>query len=196
MAALYLPNLLSLGRALLVPLAVWLIISGEARWAFVVMVVAGTTDALDGWLAKRYGWETELGAYLDPLADKLLLVSVFVTLGVAGQLPAWLVIMVVARDVMIVIAVLLSWMLEQPLRIQPLRISKWNTAAQIILALVTLADMGFGLGWALPRQGLVLLVAALTVASAGAYVIAWLRHMTGGAPPPPPASTVSKEQSP
>jgi cardiolipin synthase (CMP-forming) len=176
---LNIPNLLSLGRALMVPLVVWLIISGEARGAFFVMVAAGATDALDGWLAKRFHWETELGAYLDPLADKLLLVSVFITLGVAGQLPVWLVIMVVARDIMIVAAVVLSGMLERPLAMHPLAVSKWNTAVQIVLALVALADVGFALGWGVARTGLEFLVAALTLASAGAYLVGWLKHMAG-----------------
>ena len=81
-----------------------------------------------------YGWNSELGAYLDPIADKALLVSIYVTLGFAGQLPVWLVIAVVSRDILIVGAVVLSWMLSRPLSMQPLLISKANTFSQIVLA--------------------------------------------------------------
>ena len=109
------PNSLTLGRIVLVPLVVWLIITHEMLPAFLLFLLAGLSDAADGFLAKRYGWNTELGAYLDPIADKALLVSIYVTLGLAGQLPAWLVIAVVSRDILIVGAVVLSWMLSRPL---------------------------------------------------------------------------------
>src|SRR5258708_6923108 len=99
---LNLPNLISLGRLLLVPLAISLILDGRYWAAFWVFVVAGVSDALDGFIAKRFDRRTRLGALLDPLADKVLLVSVFVTLGVAGQIWAWLVVLVVFRDIMIV----------------------------------------------------------------------------------------------
>ena len=177
------PNLLTLLRVLLVPLAIWLIIVGELRLAFLVLLVAGATDALDGFLAKRFGWETELGAYLDPLADKLLLVSTFVALGVRAALPVWLVVLVVSRDVMIVIAILLATMLGKPLRMHPLRLSKLNTAAQIALALLVLGDLGFSLGLGLVREGLIYLTGVLTAASAAAYLRLWLLHMTGNGKP-------------
>ena len=109
------PNSLTLVRIVLVPLVVWLIITHEMLAAFLLFLLAGLSDAADGFLAKRYGWDTELGAYLDPIADKALLVSIYVTLGLAGQLPAWLVIAVVSRDILIVGAVVLSWMLSRPL---------------------------------------------------------------------------------
>ena len=99
---LNLPNLISLGRLLLVPLAISLILDGEYWAAFWVFVVAGISDALDGFIAKRFDRRTRLGALLDPLADKVLLVSVYVTLGVAGQIWAWLVVLVVFRDIMII----------------------------------------------------------------------------------------------
>src|SRR3984893_7144348 len=99
---LNLPNLISLGRLLLVPLAISLILDGKYWDAFWVFVVAVISDALDGFIAKRFGRRTRLGALFDPLADKVLLVSVYVTLGVAGQIWAWLVVLVVFRDIMIV----------------------------------------------------------------------------------------------
>ena len=93
------PNALTLARIILVPLIVWLIITHEMATAFVLFLLAGLSDAVDGYLAKRFGWQTELGAYLDPIADKALLVSIYVTLGFANHLPVWLVIAVVSRDI-------------------------------------------------------------------------------------------------
>ena len=107
------PNFITLGRIMSVPVIFWLLLSGENKFAFFVFVAAGISDAVDGYLAKRFNWSTELGAYLDPLADKLLIVSIFIALGVRGELPLWLVIAVVSRDILIVAAVLLAWLLDQ-----------------------------------------------------------------------------------
>lgn len=164
---------------ILVPIVFWLLVSGEIQLAFFAFVLAGLSDAVDGFIAKRFGLSTELGAYLDPLADKLLLVSIFVALGVKGLLPSWLVIAVVSRDILIVIGVMLSWLLDHPIRIQPLAVSKANTAAQILLAGTVLADAGFHLGLADVRFVLVWITGALTVVSLGVYLRAWLRHMSG-----------------
>ncbi len=101
-ADLSIPNLITLGRILLVPVVVWAITAGEMRIAFVLFLAAGISDAVDGFLAKRFGMATELGAYLDPLADKAMLVSIYVALGIADAVPGWLVILVVSRDIMIV----------------------------------------------------------------------------------------------
>ena len=146
------PNSLTLGRIVLVPLVVWLIITHEMQAAFLLFLLAGLSDAADGFLAKRYGWHSELGAYLDPIADKALLVSIYVTLGFAGHLPVWLVIAVVSRDILIVGAVVLSWMLSRPLSMQPLLVSKANTLSQIVLAGLVLAELGLGLGLHEPRR--------------------------------------------
>jgi len=174
------PNLLTLLRILLVPLAIWLIISDAFGAAFFVLVAAGVTDGLDGYLAKRFGWTTELGAYLDPLADKVLLVSTYVALGVRLMLPSWLVILVVSRDVMIVAAILLSVVLGETLEMRPIAISKVNTVAQIALALLVLANAGFGLEWRSARMAGIYVTGAITAASAGAYLLRWLRQMTNG----------------
>ena len=147
--------------------------------AFVVFLIAGISDAVDGYLAKAYNWQTELGAYLDPLADKLLIVSIFVALGASGHLPSWLVIAVVSRDVMIVAAVLLSWLLGNPVRIRPYIVSKANTTAQLVLASLVLADEAFKLGLVDLREVMVWITGALTILSLGAYLVAWLKHMTG-----------------
>ena len=176
----YLPNLLTLLRILLVPLTIWLIVADELRGAFLIFLVAGATDALDGFIAKRFGWTTELGSYLDPLADKLLLVSTYVALGMRTLLPAWLVILVVSRDVMIVSAILLSVLVGPRVVMRPLTVSKLNTVAQIALALLVLANTGFALGWDALGSLIMYLTAALTTASAGAYLLAWLQS-TGSA---------------
>jgi cardiolipin synthase (CMP-forming) len=177
--ALNLPNLITLGRVILVPLVFWLLITGQTKAAFFAFIIAGISDGVDGYLAKTFGWSTELGAYLDPLADKLLLVSIFLALGVGGALPLWLVIAVVSRDILIVSAIILSWLLGNPVRIRPLVVSKANTLAQIVLAGTVLADEGYGLGLEPARFLLVWLTGALTVASLAAYLRSWLLHMSG-----------------
>lgn len=164
---------------MLVPVVFWLLLTGEIQLAFYLFVIAGVSDAVDGFLAKRFDWATELGAYLDPLADKLLLVCIFVALGVGGHLPSWLVIAVVSRDVLIVLGVLLAWLLGHPVAIHPLIVSKANTLAQIVLAAVVMADLGFGLGLSALRTALTWLTAALVLASLSAYARTWLRHMSG-----------------
>jgi cardiolipin synthase (CMP-forming) len=173
-----LPNFITLGRIISVPVIFWLLLSGQSKIAFFVFVCAGISDAVDGYLAKRFDWTTELGSYLDPLADKLLLVSIFIALGVRNELPLWLVIAVVSRDILIVAAVLLAWLLEQRVVIKPLAVSKANTLSQILLAATVLADAGFGLGLATSRVVLVWITGALTLLSLAAYLRAWFLHMT------------------
>lgn len=180
------PNALTLARIVAVPLLVWLIIDNEMFAAFVVFMLAGISDAADGFLAKRYGWNTELGAYLDPIADKALLVSIFVTLGVAGHLPVWLVIAVVTRDILIVGAVLLAWMMSRPVTVKPLLISKANTCAQIALAGMVLAELGLGLGLQGVIWVLIWVTGTFTILSAAAYFWGWLKHMGSYEPEPAP----------
>jgi cardiolipin synthase (CMP-forming) len=176
-ADLSIPNLITLGRILLVPVVVWAIASGQMRLAFLLFLAAGITDAVDGFLAKRFGMSTELGAYLDPLADKTMLVSIYVTLAVVGAIPLWLVILVVSRDIMIVSAIILSWLVDKPVKLKPHPVSKFNTVAQIALAAVVLAALAFNLGAELWIVGLMGLVAILTSLSVAFYVVEWVRHM-------------------
>jgi cardiolipin synthase len=176
------PNCITLGRVLAVPFVFWLLVSGRYQTAFFIFVVAGISDAVDGWLAKRYNWQTELGAYLDPLADKLLVVSIFVAMGWQGELPSWLVIAVVSRDMLIITGVMLAWVLDHRITIHPLAVSKANTFSQLVLAATVLADTGFGLGWTTLRMILVWMTLGLTLASLCAYTLIWLRHMTGDMP--------------
>jgi cardiolipin synthase (CMP-forming) len=142
-----------------------------------LFLAAGVSDAIDGYLAKRFAMTSELGAYLDPLADKALIVSIYVTLGVSGEIPRWLVILVVSRDIMIVGAVLLAWLVGKPLPMKPLTVSKLNTAAQLIFAGVVLATLGlrFEANWLV--NGAMAAVTLLTLLSIAAYVREWARHM-------------------
>jgi len=186
---LSLPKLITLLRLLSVPVIVSLMLGGDYYWAFVIFLAAGLSDAVDRFLAKRFGMVTELGAYLDPIADKALLVSVYVTLGVQGQLWQTLVVLVVSRDLLIVGAVMLSYYLGHRLKIAPLMISKINTAAQIVLAALVLAALGHWPALAGAVFWCQWLVAATTVLSGLLYFLAWFASVSAwerdGRPGPP-----------
>lgn len=171
------PNLITIGRLILVPLVIMMIVQGNWSLAFALFLAAGVSDAIDGFLARRFNMMSELGAYMDPVADKALLVSIYVTLAIVGIIPAWVAILVVSRDVMIVMAVVLSWVLDNPVEIKPFIISKLNTAAQIAFAAALLAAKSFGVTLGFWSELSILAVAALTLASAGAYLTFWIRHM-------------------
>ncbi len=173
---LLVPNLITLGRLLAVPVAVWLILTDEMAIAFWLFVAAGISDALDGFFAKQLNARTELGRLLDPLADKALLVSVYITLGHQGYLDVWLVILVVFRDALIVFGVTLSQFLSQPVKVQPLYVSKFNTVVQILLAGLVLANVGLELDADGLATFLVYLVALTTFISGAAYVVRWGRQ--------------------
>ncbi|HLW28131.1 MAG TPA: CDP-alcohol phosphatidyltransferase family protein [Kiloniellales bacterium] len=173
----WLPNLITLGRLFLVPALVYFVMLGQVAAAFWIFVLAGVSDAVDGLLAKRLNSVTRLGTYLDPLADKALLVAAYVTLGMQAELPLWLVILVVSRDLMIVGGALLYQLIMQELNPRPLAISKLNTAMQIILVAVVLGQPGLGI--ALPSIVVVLLVwltGITTLLSGAAYLITWGRQ--------------------
>jgi len=159
---------------------VWAIMTGWMLAAFLLFLAAGVSDAIDGYLAKRFAMTSDLGAYLDPLADKALIVSIYVTLGVSGEIPVWLVILVVSRDIMIVGAVLLAWLVGKPLPMKPLTVSKLNTAAQLLFAGVVLATLGlrFEANWLVAAA--MTAVTLLTLVSVAAYVREWVRHMGSG----------------
>jgi cardiolipin synthase len=174
---LSIPNLITLGRILLVPIVVWAITSGQMRLAFLLFLTAGVSDGVDGFLAKRFHMTSELGAYLDPLADKALIVSIYVSLGIAGVLPIFLVIVVVSRDIMIISAFMLSWLVGKPMPIRPLMVSKANTVAQILLAVLVLAEQAFAFDAGLAAKLMMALVAILTLLSIAFYLAEWVRHM-------------------
>jgi cardiolipin synthase len=167
---LNIPNTITLGRLLAVPVTIWLILNNLNLAAFWLFVVAGVSDAIDGYLAKRWDQVTEFGKYLDPLADKALLVSIYITLGVQGHLESWLVIMVVFRDVMIVGAVILYQTMVRRLEMNPLIISKVNTLAQIVLAALVLGSRGFDVDTGLFFELMIGIVTMTTVISGLSYL--------------------------
>jgi cardiolipin synthase (CMP-forming) len=174
---LNIPNLITLGRIILVPVVVWAITSGEMRAAFLLFLAAGISDAVDGFIAKRFHMRSELGAYIDPLADKALIVSIYVALGISGGLPISLVILVVSRDIMIISGFMLAWLVGRPMPVKPLPVSKANTVAQIFLATLVLAEKGFA--FAVPPLSIaaIIVVAILTLLSIAFYLAEWFRHM-------------------
>jgi cardiolipin synthase (CMP-forming) len=179
---LNLPNLITLGRLLVVPVAIWLILEARYGAAFWLFVGAGVSDGLDGFIAKRFNRQTRLGALLDPIADKTLLVSAYVTLGWVGVLASWIVIVVVFRDVMIVGGFLLIQTTAAPKRFDPLYISKLNTLAQIGLVGFVLAERGIGVGGLRLDPYLMMVVAATTVLSGFSYLVRWARILSRAEP--------------
>ena len=172
------PNIITLGRIILVPVIVWAIASAQMEIAFSIFIIAGVSDAVDGFLAKRFNMTSELGALLDPLADKALLVSIYVALGIWGALPLWIVILVVSRDIMIVSAVIVSWLFEKPVPMKPLMVSKLNTVAQVALAALILASLGFNFKPLPYDRILMAVVTVFTLASVSLYLVEWVRHMS------------------
>jgi cardiolipin synthase (CMP-forming) len=175
-----LPNLITIGRILLVPLTVWLIISGEFALSFVAFAAAGISDGVDGFIARKFNQRTELGSYLDPIADKALLVSIYISLGLLKFLPAWLVILVVTRDVLIVGAVILAWMLDRPMQVAPSMASKVNTAGQIILVVIVLGMLAMKMSLEPMVMIGFVIVGILTFGSGALYMRSWIKHMANG----------------
>ena len=177
--SLNIPNLITLTRLMSVPLMIWLIVSERFGVASCVFVGAGISDALDGFIAKRFDCRTRLGALLDPVADKALLSSVYVALGIAELLPNWLVILVVFRDVTIIGGYILLQNISAPRNFDPLYISKVNTLMQIALVGYVLGRLGVGLADGLLTDILVAMTALTTVASGMSYLVRWARILAG-----------------
>jgi cardiolipin synthase (CMP-forming) len=175
------PNVITILRFLLVPGVIYALMTGSMGLAFAGFLIAGISDAVDGFVARQFNQRSELGAYLDPMADKLLLVSVFLVLGYMGELPLWLVIAAVSRDALIIAAVMLSTIMARPVEMKPLLVSKANTALQIVLAATVLAELALETQLGPLRLVLIIISGVLTVASAAAYLVGWLKHMAGDA---------------
>ncbi|WP_026605709.1 CDP-alcohol phosphatidyltransferase family protein [Methylocapsa acidiphila] len=173
-----LPNFITVGRLALVPAIIAAISAERWRAACLLFVVAGLSDAADGWIAKSFDLRSELGAYLDPLADKALIVSIYVALAIVGAVPATISILVVARDVMIVGAFMVSWFLHKPMAVRPLLISKLNTLVQLGCAAMVLAVKAFDFPVGSWFEISLFAVAFLTIASMAAYFEQWMKHMS------------------
>jgi cardiolipin synthase len=164
-----LANIVTFARLCAVPLAFWMVLAHRIDDAFLLFLAAGLSDALDGWLARRYGGNA-VGAAMDPVADKALLVTMYVTLAAVGVLPYWLAILVVFRDLLIVGGIIVLAVLGHAVAIRPLYISKLNTVLQIVLIGITLLQSGYGIGLAGLTIALTWCVAATTLISGAAYV--------------------------
>lgn len=167
------PNVISVARIILVFPVVWLLLTEQFRSAMLLFFVAGASDALDGFLAKHFKWQSWLGSILDPLADKFLLVSTYLCLGWLGALPWWLIGVIALRDVVIVGGALAYNYRIAHLNAEPTLISKLNTFLQIVLALVMVYDLGFTPLPAFIVTVLIWLVVATTALSGIGYVLDW-----------------------
>ncbi len=174
------PNVISVLRLALVPVTLFALLNGAYAAALLAFAVAGVSDALDGYLARRLGQETAFGRLIDPAADKLLLVGTTLVLGWLGLLPAWLVALVVGRDVVIVLAVAVIWASGRPMAVAPSRISKANTFAQLLLCGTALVHLATDIHAPLLHIVLIGSVAMLTSASAILYAGALRRHLAAG----------------
>ena len=173
MALRDIPNIISLLRILLVLPVVWLLLNREYSWALMLFFIAGISDGIDGYLAKRNHWTSRLGSILDPLADKLLLVSSFVTLAWLSILPLWLVAAVLLRDVVIISGAMAYHFVVGRYEMEPSIISKLNTFFQIMLVLSTVFSLGLYSLPPLALQTLVYIVLVTTILSGGDYVYTW-----------------------
>lgn len=172
--AMTLPNLISLFRLFLVPIVIWALIDRHYPYALLGFFIAGVSDLLDGYLARKMECQTTLGQYLDPLADKVLLVAVYVTLGLHNVIPSWLVILVVFRDFLILLGALLATLFQLAIEIKPLFISKINTFVQLLLVGFLLIQLAFENINTPLNEILFILTGLTTFLSGGSYVKKWI----------------------
>lgn len=168
-----LPNLICVVRVLLIFPVVGLLVQEQFGWALTIFSIAAISDGVDGFLAKRYGWVSSLGSLLDPLADKLLLMSVYITCGIMALIPGWLVAVVVIRDVIIAVGAFLYHRRVEPLVGQPLFSSKVNTVLQFILIIAVVVNLRF---FPLSEVLITFLIGGVlvtTVWSGSKYVFLW-----------------------
>ena len=169
------PNMLTALRLASAPLLGAFLVRGEYRAALAIFIFAGLSDAADGWLAKRFHWMSRVGRYLDPAADKVLMLVSFIALAAMHATPLWLTTLVIARDVVIVLAILLAWFLDLPLRVAPLYIGKFSTAVQVAYVALMLFVLAFGFEWPRIAATGVFLVGVFTGLSWLAYGNLWVR---------------------
>lgn len=167
------PNLISIARVILVFPVIWLLLNHEYRSAMLLFFVAGFSDALDGFLARQFKWQSRLGGMLDPLADKFLLVSAYLCLGWLQALPWWLVALIVLRDVVIVAGALAYHYRVEKLDAEPSLVSKLNTGLQIFLVLLVVYGLGFSPEFFWMEPWMIWAVAVTTVLSGLGYVVNW-----------------------
>jgi cardiolipin synthase len=173
-----LPNTITLARLFMVPALILVLKDEDYRLALLIFLVAGISDALDGYIAKKYNFVTQFGAVLDPVADKLLLVSAYIMLSIIGHVPFWLVLAVVSRDLFIVGGYMVVTSLMGAVTMNPSLLSKLNTLMQIILVIAILADQAAGQSHYQSHQlvltGLIYIVLLTTIASGIHYFWLWI----------------------
>lgn len=169
------PNIITGTRILCVPYLIWVIFQRQFEQALLLIVFMGLSDGLDGFLARSYGWQTRLGSILDPIADKLMLLALFVSFGLLHWVPWWLVIMIALRDMFLSLGAMCMYRSINDFRIQPLFISKLNTFMQIVLG-ITLIFSQLSVVNLQILNILMTIVACTTVASASQYYMLWLRR--------------------
>ena len=167
------PNLLTLLRIAAAPLLVLLLRERAYGWSLVLFLAAGISDGLDGYLAKRYHWESRFGAMLDPIADKLLIFCAYVMLALLGDIPFWLLVLVVFRDLVIISGYMMLKHLGDEVPMRPTMLSKVNTFLQIALVILVLLERAQWLAVPHLAQGTIAAVVVTTVASGAHYVWLW-----------------------
>ncbi|HIO91802.1 MAG TPA: CDP-alcohol phosphatidyltransferase family protein [Leucothrix mucor] len=172
----HIPNIISLFRIFLVIPVIYLIWNDSWESAFSLVLLAGVSDGLDGFLARYFHWESDLGATLDPMADKILLVAIFIVLGLKGIVPQWLVILIVARDAIIISGLLLYKLMTNELKINTLFVSKLNTALLIIFVLLHLFNLAVVAVPGVFFDILIVMIVGTTVVSGALYVILWSNY--------------------
>lgn len=177
----WIPNAISFSRIVLVVPLLALLVEGEFGWALLLFCAAGFSDGVDGYLAVRFGWQSRLGALLDPLADKLLAAGMFVTLASIGLIPVWLAVAVLLRDAVIIVGAAAYHLLIEPVAGEPTSISKLNTLFQLLFLLFVLSRASFG--W--PAEITITVLGAatfVTVCVSGIdYVLRWSSRARQGA---------------
>jgi len=176
MQAKYIPNIISIFRIVLVPPLVFALLDGSFRTAIYLFAVAGISDGIDGFLARHYGWTSRLGSILDPLADKFLQISAYITLAWLGLLPVWLAVAVLGRDLLIVAGGLVYHLRFGRFEMEPSLVSKVNTFFQIMLVLLVIFDKAFYTFPAWVIDFFIISVLATTLISGIIYVIIWGRR--------------------
>jgi cardiolipin synthase len=171
-----LPNIVTVLRIMAVPVVVILLMDNALATAFWVILVAGLSDGLDGFLAKRLDAVTRLGTYLDPIADKMLLIAVFICLTFMEFIPGWIVCLVIMRDLLIIGGVLLSNVIALDLNVEPIAVSKLNTVLQIALVMSALVQPALELELPYLTDALIYLAGLTTIVSGTLYLSRW----TGG----------------
>jgi cardiolipin synthase len=181
MSLSWLPNAISITRiALIAPILV-LFIEGRYGWSLGLFVVAGLSDGIDGYLAKRFGWQTRLGGFLDPAGDKLLVAWTFGTLAVLGRIPVWLAVIVILRDVVIVAGSFMYHYLVRRLEGEPTFISKFNTGLEFAFLIFIMSQAGYGWPDEITTTVLGAAVLITVVISGYDYVSNWIRTARSGA---------------